>query len=203
MKLLKNFYNKLKNRFKTKSKSKLITLFLFALPFLPIFPYVRNSESIFLFGFIEGSVDNFYETGVLGEIFKTGFLSSDNPSKYDQGTSFYDLALLSEKPIPSPSKQEIYLIEKGLDKELAKCIATRDFFYVNYFYDVEFKRELIKYPPSPVPVIWFSRSIVRWVLDSVTLPEIDFENYQKLNDKCSKYRNILPPKNYLEGDFSF
>ena len=61
-----------------------------------------------------------------------------------------------------------------------------------------------KYVPSPVPIIWFGRSaLVRWVLDSVSLPAVNSETYQELNNKCSKYKNIFPPKDYLKGDFSF
>ena len=201
MKLLKNFYNKFQNRFKTKSKSKLITLFLFALPFLPIFPYVRNSESIFLFGFIEGSVDNFYEMG-LTAFNDESFL--DNPSEYDKGKALYDLALELKDPLPDPTEHKNYLLEKGMDKGLASCISLRDMFYVDYYQAIEYRRIMNKYVPSPVPIIWFGRSaLVRWVLDSVSLPAVNSETYQELNNKCSKYKNIFPPKDYLKGDFSF
>ena len=204
MKLLKDFYNKFQNRFKTKSKSKLITLFLFALPFLPIFPYVRNSESIFLFGFIEGSVDNFYE--IVGyDIFSNNEEDLlENSTKFDEGRALFDLAKLSEKPIPPIVEHKNYLIEKGLSKDLAFCISMRDFLFYDYFYQIETTKSIHKYEPSPVPIVWFVRSaLVSWFLDAVRTPDADIVVYEKLSERCSKYKNIFPPKGYLNNDFTF
>ena len=201
MKLLKNFYNKFQNRFKTKSKSKLITLFLFALPFLPIFPYVRNSESIFLFGFIEGSVDNFYETGI-SEFFNSNVVPSEKSSKYEQGRAFYDLNKLYEDPVPSGQRD--YLIKEGFDKELASCISIRDIFYNDYYLEINKNKMMNRYTPSPVPLVWFIRSaLVRTVLDEISSPELTEDQFQKFNAKCSKYGKMFLPKNYKKGDFSY
>ena len=202
MKLLKNFYNKFQKKFKTKSKSKLITLFLFALPFLPIFPYVRNSESIFLFGFIEGSVDNFYETGIFTEFFNSNIVPSENSSKYKQGRAFYDLNKLYEDPIPSGQKD--YLIKEGFDKELASCISMRDFFYNDYYFQINKNKMMNRYTPSPVPLVWFIRSaLVRTVLEEISSLELTEEQFKKFNAKCSKYGKLFLPKNYQKGDFSY
>lgn len=201
MKLIKNFYSKFQNRFKTKSKSKLITLFLFALPFLPIFPYVRNSESIFLFGFIEGSVDNFYETGI-SEFFNSNVVPSENSSKYEQGRAFYDLNKLYEDTVPSGQRD--YLIKEGFDKELASCISIRDLFYNDYYLEINKNKMMNRYTPSPVPLVWFIRSaLVRTVLDEISSPELTEEQFKKFNAKCSKYGKLFLPKNYQKGDFSY
>ena len=201
MKLLKNFYKKFQNTFKTKSKSKLITLFLFALPFLPIFPYVRNSESIFLFGFIEGSVDNFYETGI-SEFFNSNVVPSEKSSKYEQGRAFYDLNKLYEDPVPSGQRD--YLIKEGFDKELASCISIRDIFYNDYYLEINKNKMMNRYTPSPVPLVWFIRSaLVRTVLDEISSHELTEEQFKKFNAKCSKYGKLFLPKNYQKGDFSY
>ena len=202
MKLLKNFYKKFQNTFKTKSKSKLITLFLFALPFLPIFPYVRNGESIFLFGFIEGSVDNFYETGIFTEFFNSSMVPSENSSKYEKGRAFYDLNKLFEDPFPSGQRD--YLIKEGFDKELASCISIRDLFYNDYYLEINKNKMMNRYTPSPVPLVWFIRSaLVRTALDEISSPELTEEQFKKFNAKCSKYGKLFLPKNYQKGDFSY
>ena len=62
----------------------------------------------------------------------------------------------------------------------------------------------MKWKPSPVPIVWFIRSsLFSWVLDAVSIPASDFEFYEKLSKKCSKYENIFPPKGILKEDFSF
>ena len=203
MKLLKNFYKKFQNTFKTKSKSKLITLFLFALPFLPIFPYIRNGESIFLFGFLEGSVDNFYETGILSQTFSENIVRSKKLTKYEQGRALYDLNKLVEESI-LPSGQRDYLINEGFDKELASCISIRDIFYYDYYYEINRNKILNRYTPSPVPFVWFVRSaIVRTILDEISTPYLTEEQFKKFNEKCSNYGKLFLPKNYQKGDFSY
>ena len=207
MRFLKELQKKFQNRFNSnlnaKSKSNIIAVILFALPFLPIIPYSRTNDAIYLFGIIEGSTDNFYEIGL--NLF--GNNEEDllkNPSKFDEGRALFDLAKLSEEPIPNPGKHKNHLMEKGLSKDRAFCISMRDFLFNDYFYQIEATKSIYKYKPSPVPIVWFIRSAyVGWILDAIRIPAVDMKMYQKLSNRCSKYKNIFPPKGYLNNDFSF
>ena len=205
MRLFRRFYKIFQNRFSSNSKStsKVLAFLLFALPFLPILPYDKKGDSFYLFSVIEGSVDNFYEIGI-GIFGNNEEDSSKNPSKFAEGKALFDLAKLSELPIPSPVKHKKYLMEQGLSNDLAYCISIRDFLLNDYFYQIEFRKSILKYQPSPVPIVWFVRSaLVSWVLDTVNTPAVDMNFYEKLSNKCSKYKNIFPPKGYLNNDFTF
>ena len=205
MRLFRGFYKIFQNRFSSysKSTSKVLAFLLFALPFLPILPYDKKGDSFYLFGVIEGSVDNFYEIGFgIFENNEEDFLK--NPSKFDEGRALFDLAKLSELPIPAVVEHKNYLIEKGFSKDLAFCISMRDFLFNDYFYQIEARKSILKYQPSPVPIVWFIRSaLVSWTLDSITIPAVDINMYEKLSNRCSKYENIFPPKGYLNNDFTF
>ena len=196
MKYFKSLYKNFQNRFSqhSKSTSKLLVILLFSLPFLPILPYEKKGDSLYLFGMIEGSVDNFYEIG-----FSTfGNNEEDllkNPSKFDEGRALFDLAKLSEKPIPNAVKHKNHLMEKGLSKDRAFCISMRDFLFNDYFYQIEAAKIIHKYEPSPVPIVWFVRSaLVGWTLDAIRIPAVDIKMYEQLSKRCSKYENIFPPK---------
>ena len=207
MKFLKQLQKKFQNRFNSnlnlKSKSHIVAAILFALPFLPIIPYLRTNDAIYLFGVIEGKVDNFYEVG-LGLFSNNEVDYLKNPSKFDERGALFDLAKISEQTIPDAVKHKNYLIEKGLNKDQAYCISMRDFLFNDYFYQIEATKSIHKYKPSPVPVVWFVRSaLVGWFLDEIRIPAVDIKMYKKLSDKCSKYKNIFPPKGYLNDDFSF
>lgn len=202
-KLQKKFQNRFNSNLNEKSKSNIVAVILFTLPFLPIIPYSRTNDAIYLFGIIEGSTDNFYEIG-LNLIGNNKKDLLNNPSKFDKGRALFDLAKLSEKPIPNAVKHKNHLMEKGLSKDRAFCISMRDFLFNDYFYQIEAAKIIHKYEPSPVPIVWFVRSAyVSWILDAVRIPAIDMKMYQKLSNRCSKYENIFPPKGYLNNDFSF
>jgi len=202
-KLQKKFQNRFTSNLNAKSKSNIIAVILFALPFLPIIPYSRTNDAIYLFGIIEGSTDNFYEIGF--SLF--GNLEEDilkNPSKFDEGRALFDLAKISEKPFPNLGKHKNYLMKKGLNNDLAFCISMRDFLFNDYFFQIESTKIIRKYEPSPVPIVWFVRSAyVGSILDAIRIPAVDMKTYKKLSNRCSKYENIFPPKGYLNNDFSF
>ena len=205
MKYFKNFYKNFQSRFSSDSKSsyKLLAFLLFALPFLPILPYDKKGDSFYLFGVIEGSVDNFYEIG-FGTFGSNEVDLLKNPSKFDEGRALFELTKLSEKPIPDAVKHKNHLMEKGLSKDRAFCISMRDFLFNDYFYQIEATKSIHKYKPSPVPIVWFVRSaLVGWTLDAIRIPAVDIKMYEQLSKRCSKYENIFPPKGYLNNDFSF
>ena len=205
MKYFKSLYKNFQNRFShhSKSTSKLLVILLFSLPFLPILPYEKKGDSLYLFGMIEGSVDNFYETGIFTLFFNRDIATSRNSNKYSKGRAFYDLDKLYEDHL-LPSGQRDYLIKEGLEKELASCISIRDMFYYDYFLEINKNKLTNKYQPSPVPIVWFIRSaLVRTVLDEISSPELTEDQFQKFNSKCSKYGKMFLPKNYQKGDFSY
>ena len=206
MKFLKQLQKKFQNRFNSnlnlKSKSHIVAAILFALPFLPIIPYLRTNDAIYLFGVIEGSTDNFYEIP-LGILEKEP--SYESPSKFDEGRALFDLGkLANDYDLHNPTKHKKYLIKEGMSEEIASCISMRDFLFIDYFFQIENAIIKMKWKPSPVPIVWFIRSsLLSWVLDAVSIPASDFEFYEKLSKKCSKYENIFPPKGILKEDFSF
>ena len=207
MKFFKSFYKNFQNRFShnSKSTSKLLVILFFALPFLPILPYDKKGDSFYLFGInqIEGSVDNFYETGIFTVFFNRDIATSQNPNKYNKGRAFYDLDKLYDDHLV-PSGQRDYLIKEGVDKELASCISIRDMFYYDYFLEINKNKLINKYQPSPVPIVWFIRSaLVRTVLDEISSHELTEDQFQKFNSKCSKYGKMFLPENYQKGDFSY
>ena len=107
----------------------------------------------------------------------------------------FDLAKLSELPIPQVWEHKNYLIEKGLSRYLAFCISIRDFLFNYYFFQIEARKSILKYQPSPVPTVWFVRSALEsWTLDSISIPAVDMHIYEKLSNRCSKYENISHQK---------
>tara|TARA_Y100000589_G_scaffold179025_1_gene169540 strand:- start:2137 stop:2778 length:642 start_codon:yes stop_codon:yes gene_type:complete len=208
MKFLKKLQKKFQNRFHSfvdeKSKSKVIAFILFALPFLPIIPYSRTDNAIYLFGVLEGSADNFYDLGI-------NILNKDvkdvlnNPSKFDEGRALFELIKLIGKPIPSAEKHKNYLIKKGLSKDLAFCISLRDALFYDYIYQNIFTKSINKYKPSPVPIVWFFRSalISGFLLELNERDDVDMKLFGKLDKRCNKYKNIIPPKKYFNNEFSF
>ena len=147
----------------------------------------------FCYGF-EASVNNFYFIG-FDNFFENHEIKPEDP--------LYDISKLLEKPIPNTTKHKEYLINQGASEELAKCIIIRDLFLNNYFIDNEMKILLNKYPPSPVPVIWITRIIFKYLLDLISTTSIRYDNFNKLIENCSKFENMGPPSGYLEGDFSY
>ena len=90
--------------------SILLVILFFSLPFLPILPYDKKGDSFYLFGVIEGSVDNFYEIG-FGTFGSNEVDLLKNPSKFDEGRALFELTKLSEKPIPDAVKHKNHLME--------------------------------------------------------------------------------------------
>ena len=79
----------------------------------------------------------------------------------------------------------------------------RDFYLQSYFSDSEIRFLLSKYPPSPVPAIWLKRIIMKYIIDFHIYPEVRFKDFEQLTTQCSRFKNIAPPKGYLEGDFRY
>ena len=173
---------------------KIVPAILIFLAFLPVLPHEKkNGKLNSVIGF-EASVNNFYFIGF------DNFFENHEIKPED---SLYDLTKLVETPIPNTTKHKEYLINQGASEELAKCIIIRDLFLNNYFIDNEMKILLNKYPPSPVPVIWITRIIFKYLLDLISTTSIRYDNFNKLIENCSKFENMGPPTGYLEGDFSF
>ena len=173
---------------------KILPAILIILAFLPVLPHEKkNGKLNSVIGF-EASVNNFYFVGFEN-------FSENHELKLED--PLYDISKLLEKPIPNITKHKKYLIKQGASEELAKCIIIRDLFLNNYFIDNEMKILLNQYPPSPVPVIWVTRIIFKYLLDLISTTSIRYDDFNKLIENCSKFKNMGPPSGYLEGDFSY
>ena len=170
---------------------KLFPFFLLVLAFLPILPYQKKAgKLVSVLGF-QANVNNFYDLGI----------KSLEEGGTKDGDALYSLEKLSDLDFPL-NKHNEYLSGKGYQKDLKNCILFRDFFVYNFHYQSEQSYILNSYVPSPVPVVWFSRLLIKQFLDDLTLPPFRMEELSFHLNKCSKYGKMFTPKGYLEGDFS-
>ena len=170
---------------------KLFPFFLLVLAFLPILPYKKKAgKLVSVLGF-QANVNNFYDLGI----------KSLEEGGTKEGDALYSLEKLSDLDFPL-NKHNEYLSRKGYQKDLKNCILFRDFFVYNFHYQSEQSYILNSYVPSPVPVVWFSRLLIKQFLDDLTLPPFRMEELSLHLNKCSKYGKMFTPKGYLEGDFS-
>ena len=180
---------------------KLLPALLIVLAFLPVLPYEKkDGELVSVLGF-DASAKNFYFVG--WKIFSDEYQGEDEDEWKEGGGSLYPLVSLWGKQQPEIQKQKEYLLNQGATEQLATCIVIRDTLLSNYFFEAENRTLLNKYPPSPVPAIWLARSIIKNGLDLLIYTDIKSGTFAKLRDKCSEFKNMAPPKGYLEGDFSY
>ena len=188
---------KILNKFKFKWWSweidtvKLFPFFLLVLAFLPILPYEKKDGKLVSVLGLQANVNNFYDLGI----------TSLEEGGTKEGDALYSLEKLSDLDFPL-NKHNEYLLEKGYEKDLKNCILFRDLFVYNYHYQSEQIYILNSYVPSPVPVVWFSRLLIKQILDELTLPPFRMKDLSVHLNKCSKYGKMFTPKGYLEGNFN-
>lgn len=170
---------------------KLFPFFLLFLAFLPILPYEKKDGKLFSVLGLQANVNNFYDLGI----------KSLEEGGTKEGDALYLLEKLSDLDFPL-NKHNEYLLEKGYEKDLKNCILFRDLFVYNYHYQSEQIYILNSYVPSPVPVVWFSRLLIKQFLEELTLPPFRMRELSVHLNKCSKYGKMFTPKGYLEGDFN-
>ena len=170
---------------------KLFPFFLLVLAFLPILPYEKKDGKLVSVLGLRANVNNFYDLGI----------KSIEEGGTKEGDALFLLEKLSDLDFPLNRHNE-YLIEKGYEKDLKNCILFRDLFVYNYHYQSEQIYILNSYVPSPVPVVWFSRLLIKQILDELTLPPFRMKDLSVHLNKCSKYGKMFTPKGYLEGNFN-
>ena len=179
---------------------KMLPAFLIVLAFLPVLPYEKkDGKLVSVLGF-DASTKNFYFVG--WKILSDEYEGEDEDEWKKGGGSLYDVVSSFGKPVPNIKKQKEYLLNLGASEKLADCITIRDSFLYSYFFEADTRTLLNKYPPSPVPAIWLARLHVKYILDSLIYPDINYKTFAKLREKCSVFE-VVPPKGYLEGDFSY
>ena len=171
--------------------SDFFLFFLLALAFLPILPYEKKDGKLVSVLGLEANVNNFYDLGI----------KSLEEGGTKEGDALYSLEKLYDLDFPLNKHRE-YLLEKGYEKDLMNCILLRDLFVYNLHYQSEQSYILNSYVPSPVPVVWFSRLLIKQFLDDLTLPPFRMEYLTTHLNKCSKYGKMFTPKGYLEGNFN-
>ena len=169
---------------------KLFPFFLLVLAFLPILPYEKKDGKLVSVLGLQANVNNFYDLGI----------KSLEGGETKEGDALYSLEKLSDLDFPLNKHRE-YLLEKEYEKDLMNCILFRDLFVYNFHYQSEQSYILNSYVPSPVPVVWFSRLLIKQFLDDLTLPPFRMEYLTTHLNKCSKYGKMFTPKGYLEGNF--
>ena len=188
---------KILNKFKFKWWSweidtvKLFPFFLLVLAFFPILPYEKKAGKLVSVLGLQANVNNFYDLGI----------KSLEGRETKEGDALYSLEKLSDLDIPLNKHRE-YLLEREYEKDLVNCILFRDLFVYNFHYQSEQSYILNSYVPSPVPVVWFSRLLIKQFLDDLTLPPFRMEYLTTHLNKCSKYGKMFTPKGYLEGNFN-
>ena len=189
---------KILNKFKFKWWSweidtvKLFPFFLLVLAFFPILPYEKKAGKLVSVLGLQANVNNFYDLGI----------KSLEGRETKEGDALYSLEKLSDLDIPLNKHRE-YLLEREYEKDLVNCILFRDLFVYNFHYQSEQSYILNSYVPSPVPVVWFSRLLIKQFLDDLTLPPFRMEYLTTHLNKCSKYGKMFTPKGYLEGNFKY
>ena len=191
---MKKFFKKFKFRwFSWEIDSvKLFPFLILFLAFLPILPYEKKDGKLVSVLGLQANVNNFYDLGI----------TSLEEGGTKEGDALYSLEKLSDLDFPL-NKHNEYLLEKGYEKDLKNCILFRDLFVYNYHYQSEQIYILNSYVPSPVPVVWFSRLLIKQFLDELTLPPFRMRDLSVHLNKCSKYGKMFTPKGYLEGDFNY
>ena len=174
---------------------KIVPAILILLTFLPVLPHEKKNGKLNSVIGVNASVNNFYFIGF--ENFSENHeIKPENP--------LYDFSkLLKTSPYPDLTKHKKYLLNQGTSEELATCIILRDSFFHNFFLENELRFLLNAYAPSPVPIIWITRLMIKSYIESHTYAYLRYENYFKLVKRCSTFKNIAPPKGYLENDFSY
>ena len=190
---MKKFFKKFKFRwFSWEIDSvKLFPFLILFLAFLPILPYEKKDGKLVSVLGLQANVNNFYDLGI----------KSIEEGGTKEGDALFLLEKLSDLDFPLNRHNE-YLIEKGYEKDLKNCILFRDLFVYNYHYQSEQIYILNSYVPSPVPVVWFSRLLIKQYLDELTLPPFRMRELSVHLNKCSKYGKMFTPKGYLEGNFN-
>lgn len=190
---MKKFFKKFKFRwFSWEIDSvKLFPFLILFLAFLPILPYEKKDGKLVSVLGLQANVNNFYDLGI----------KSIEEGGTKEGDALFLLEKLSDLDFPLNRHNE-YLIDKGYEKDLKNCILFRDLFVYNYHYQSEQIYILNSYVPSPVPVVWFSRLLIKQYLDELTLPPFRMRELSVHLNKCSKYGKMFTPKGYLEGNFN-
>ena len=169
---------------------KLFPFLILFLAFLPILPHEKKGGKLFSVLGLEANVNNFYDLGI----------KSLEEGGTKEGDALYSLEKLSDLDFPFIKHRE-YLLEKGYEKDLMNCILLRDLFVYNLHYQSEQSYILNSYVPSPVPVVWFSRLLIKQFVDNIILSTFRMEELNSYLNKCSKYGEMFTPKGYLDGDF--
>ena len=190
---MKKFFKKFKFRwFSWEIDSvKLFPFLILFLAFLPILPYEKKDGKLVSVLGLQANVNNFYDLGI----------KSIEEGGTKEGDALFLLEKLSDLDFPLNKHRE-YLLEKEYEKDLMNCILFRDLFVYNFHYQSEQSYILNSYVPSPVPVVWFSRLLIKQFLDDLTLPPFRMEYLTTHLNKCSKYGKMFTPKGYLEGNFN-
>ena len=170
---------------------KLFPFIVLVLAFLPILPHEKKDGKLVSVLGLQANVNNFYDLGI----------KSLDEGGTKEGDALYLLEKLSDLDFPL-NKHNDYLLDKGYEKDLKNCILFRDLFVYNYHYQSEQIHILNSYVPSPVPVVWFSRLLIKQILDELTLPPFRMKDLSVHLNKCSKYGKMFTPKGYLEGNFN-
>tara|TARA_Y100001933_G_C18839519_1_gene496923 strand:- start:262 stop:864 length:603 start_codon:yes stop_codon:yes gene_type:complete len=189
---MKKFFKKFKFKwFSWEIDSvKLFPFLILFLAFLPILPHEKKGGKLFSVLGLEANVNNFYDLGI----------KSLEEGGTKEGDALYSLEKLSNLDFPFIKHRE-YLLEKGYEKDLMNCILLRDLFVYNLHYQSEQSYILNSYVPSPVPVVWFSRLLIKQFVDNIILSTFRMEELNSYLNKCSKYGEMFTPKGYLDGDF--
>jgi len=189
---MKKFFKKFKFKwFSWEIDSvKLFPFLILFLAFLPILPHEKKGGKLFSVLGLEANVNNFYDLGI----------KSLEEGGTKKGDALYSLEKLSDLDFPFIKHRE-YLLEKGYEKDLMNCILLRDLFVYNLHYQSEQSYILNSYVPSPVPVVWFSRLLIKQFVDNIILSTFRMEELNSYLNKCSKYGEMFTPKGYLDGDF--
>jgi len=189
---MKKFFKKFKFKwFSWEIDSvKLFPFLILFLAFLPILPHEKKGGKLFSVLGLEANVNNFYDLGI----------KSLEEGGTKEGDALYSLEKLSDLDFPFIKHRE-YLLEKGYEKDLMNCILLRDLFVYNLHYQSEQSYILNSYVPSPVPVVWFSRLLIKQFVDNIILSTFRMEELNSYLNKCSKYGEMFTPKGYLDGDF--
>ena len=158
---------------------KLLPLFVLVLAFLPILTYEKKDGKLHSVLGFEASNNNFYN------------LSPDK-----------ELSQIAEYNIDYDS-QKNYLLDEGFSKKKANCIITRDLITSETYYYVELSKALDKYAPSPVPLIWLTRTIIKDIFKQISIIDVSFETFDTFKEKCKEFGELVPPPGYLKNKFNY